>query len=108
MDVKMKVGDKVKLVFRFPRTSRNHPLISVGDEGIVVHILESGKEGFSGYDITTGETYPLLYGVKWSKLIGGNNDCHGHCLPGYGAYMLPEEIRIIGEGDTQGQQGSSK
>ncbi len=92
MEQAIRVGDKVRLVHLLARTARNHPSLSVDDEGIVVHILKAGKDGYNGYVIATDDFFPLLYGIEWSKPIGGNNDCSGHCHPGYGSYVQPEEI----------------
>jgi pyrimidine deaminase RibD-like protein len=89
-----KVGDKVRLERPLPRTVKAHPSLSVGDEGIVVQIKEAGKDGYSGYDIQSDISRPLLYGIDWGKPIGGNLDCEGRCKGGYGSYVEPEEITV--------------
>lgn len=81
METVFHIGDRVRVEDRV--RVDNTFLAIVGDEGTIVEI---------------GEIEPSIWrvGVRFDKYIDGHT-CGGRCEDGYGWYVLPENLELIGK-----------
>jgi hypothetical protein len=82
----IKIGDKIKLIKPSYETKRDHPLLLVGDEGIVVHTINQ-------FDFIKHLKWKA-YCVNWGKPINGSN-LEGRCQDGHGSCVERDEIEAI-------------
>ncbi len=90
MNREIRINDRVRLINPSDETKKDYPLLSVGDEGIVVY--SSIK-----LDPNDGKWKPPqkpYWIIRWDKPINGH-DCDGHCQDGHGSRVEREEVEVL-------------